>query len=111
MKIKFEIDKKSSKIKFKNQFHELDISKIKCRSTRGKYGNPLFLSDELGYLVDAIVNEDKIDSFDSRPNNMSLEVNAINNSTNKYLPNCYMTLITPNYQLITNLLIFQDKHF
>ena len=32
------------------------------------------LSDELGYLVDAIVNEDKIDSFDSRPNNMSLEV-------------------------------------
>ena len=47
--------------------------------------NPLFLSDELGYLVDAIVNEDKIDSFDSRPNNMSLEVNAINTSTNKYL--------------------------
>ena len=42
--------------------------------------NPLFLSDELGYLVDAIVNEDKIDSFDSRPNNMSLEVNAINTS-------------------------------
>ena len=47
--------------------------------------NLLFLSDELGYLVDAIVNEDKIDSFDSRPNNMSLEVNAINTSTNKYL--------------------------
>ena len=35
------------------------------------------ISDELGYLVDAIVNEDKIDSFDSRPNNMSLEVSKI----------------------------------
>ena len=34
----------------------------------------LFITDELGYLVDAIVNEDKIDSFDSKPNNLSLEV-------------------------------------
>ena len=40
----------------------------------------LSFSDELGYLVDAIVNEDKIDSFDSRPNNMSLEVNDTNTS-------------------------------
>jgi hypothetical protein len=31
-------------------------------------------SDELGYLVDAIVNEDKIGSFDKRPNDLSLEV-------------------------------------
>jgi hypothetical protein len=34
----------------------------------------LFFSDELGYLVDAIVNEDKIGSFDKRPNDLSLEV-------------------------------------
>ena len=32
-------------------------------------------SDELGYLVDAIVNEDKIGSFDKRPNDLSIEVN------------------------------------
>jgi hypothetical protein len=31
-------------------------------------------SDELGYLVDAIVNEDKIGSFDKRPNDLSIEV-------------------------------------
>ena len=30
--------------------------------------------DELGYLVDAIVNEDKISTFDKRPGDMSLEV-------------------------------------
>jgi hypothetical protein len=36
-KIKFEIDKKSSsKIELKNQFCELKISKIKCRSTGGQ---------------------------------------------------------------------------
>jgi hypothetical protein len=33
-----------------------------------------FNVDELGYLVDAIVNEDKIDTFDTRPNDMSIEV-------------------------------------
>jgi hypothetical protein len=32
------------------------------------------IPDELGYLVDAIVNEDKIGSFDKRPNDLSLEV-------------------------------------
>ena len=32
------------------------------------------VSDELGYLVDAIVNEDKISSFDKRPGDMSIEV-------------------------------------
>jgi hypothetical protein len=32
VKIKFEIDKKStSKINFKNQFRDLEISKLKCR--------------------------------------------------------------------------------
>jgi hypothetical protein len=34
----------------------------------------ILFSDELGYLVDAIVNEDKIGSFDKRPNDLSLEV-------------------------------------
>ena len=34
----------------------------------------LEISDELGYLVDAIVNEDKIGTFDKRPNDLSLEV-------------------------------------
>ena len=32
------------------------------------------VSDELGYLVDAIVNEDKISTFDKRPGDMSIEV-------------------------------------
>lgn len=32
------------------------------------------ISDELGYLVDAIVSDDMIDSFDKRPNDMSIEV-------------------------------------
>merc|ERR1719492_259823 len=48
-----------------------------------------FFSDELGYLVDAIVNEDKIDSFDSRPNNMSIE--------DKYLLSRLLLLLNPNY--------------
>ena len=45
-------------------------------SGRGFQISFLTIEDELGYLVDAIVNEDKIDSFDGRPNNnnMSLEV-------------------------------------
>ena len=35
VKVNFEIDKKSSSIiNFENQFHELEILKIKCRSTR-----------------------------------------------------------------------------
>ena len=34
----------------------------------------LFLADELGYLVDAIVNDDMIETFDKRPNDMSIEV-------------------------------------
>ena len=34
----------------------------------------LGISDELGYLVDAIVSDDMIDSFDKRPNDMSIEV-------------------------------------
>ena len=51
-KIQFEIDKKSSsKIKFKNQFRELEISNIKCRRTWGlgvrKY-RPLHLCHEHG---------------------------------------------------------------
>ena len=33
-----------------------------------------FISDELGYLVDAIVSDDMIDSFDKRPNDMTIEV-------------------------------------
>ena len=49
----------------------------------------LFFSDELGYLVDAIVNEDKIDSFDSRPNNMSIE--------DKHLLSRLLLLLNPNY--------------
>ena len=48
-----------------------------------------FFSDELGYLVDAIVNEDKIDSFDSRPNNMSIE--------DKHLLSRLLLLLNPNY--------------
>ena len=36
------------------------------------------ISDELGYLVDAIVNEDKIGSFDKRPNDLSIEVSLAN---------------------------------
>ena len=35
----------------------------------------MLISDELGYLVDAIVNEDKISTFDKRPSgDMSIEV-------------------------------------
>ena len=34
----------------------------------------LFFLDELGYLVDAIVSDEMIDSFDKRPNDMSIEV-------------------------------------
>ena len=48
-----------------------------------------FFPDELGYLVDAIVNEDKIDSFDSRPNNMSIE--------DKHLLSRLLLLLNPNY--------------
>ena len=36
--------------------------------------NFFFFSDELGYLVDAIVSDEMIDSFDKRPNDMSIEV-------------------------------------
>ena len=50
-------------------------------SGRGFQISFLTIEDELGYLVDAIVNEDKIDSFDGRPNNnnMSLEVSIFMN--------------------------------
>ena len=39
--------------------------------------------------MDAIVNEDKIDSFDSRPNNMSIE--------DKHLLSRLLLLLNPNY--------------
>ena len=34
----------------------------------------LFFADELGYLVDSIVSDDKISTFDKRPGDMTLEV-------------------------------------
>ena len=47
VKIKFEIDKKSSsKIQSKNQFCELDISKIKCRSTGGYIVTSLWIKQD-----------------------------------------------------------------
>jgi len=58
-------------------------------SGRGFQISFLTIEDELGYLVDAIVNEDKIDSFDSRPNNMSLE--------DKHLLSRLLLLLNPNY--------------
>jgi len=58
-------------------------------SGRGFQLSFLTIEDELGYLVDAIVNEDKIDSFDSRPNNMSLE--------DKHLLSRLLLLLNPNY--------------
>ena len=56
----------------------VDFVANKNSSGRGFQISFLTIEDELGYLVDAIVNEDKIDSFDGRPtnNNMSLEVSC-----------------------------------
>ena len=66
-------------------------------SGRGFQISFLTIEDELGYLVDAIVNEDKIDSFDGRPNNnnMSLEVSIFWNLDDFfiYLLNSYRTNI------------------
>ncbi len=36
----------------------------------------LFFADELGYLVDSIVSDDKISTFDKRPGDMTLEVSC-----------------------------------
>ena len=57
----------------------VDFVANKNSSGRGFQISFLTIEDELGYLVDAIVNEDKIDSFDGRPtnNNMSLEVSFV----------------------------------
>ena len=57
----------------------VDFVANKNSSGRGFQISFLTIEDELGYLVDAIVNEDKIDSFDGRPNNnnMSLEVSSV----------------------------------
>lgn len=58
-------------------------------SGRGFQISFLTIEDELGYLVDAIVNEDKIGSFDSRPNDMSIE--------DKHLLSRLLLLLNPNY--------------
>lgn len=67
----------------------IDFVANKNSSGRGFQMSFLTIEDELGYLVDAIVNEDKIDSFDSRPNNMSIE--------DKHLLSRLLLLLNPNY--------------
>ena len=69
------------------------------------------VSDELGYLVDAIVNEDKISTFDKRPGDMSIEVRRYQ------LSSCFFAamhlLWYPSYRpkrLKCIFRMFQDKH-
>jgi len=74
----------------------VDFVANKNSSGRGFQISFLTIEDELGYLVDAIVNEDKIDSFDGRPNNnnMSLE--------DKHLLSRLLLLLNPNYSATAN---------
>ena len=84
----------------------VDFVANKNSSGRGFQISFLTIEDELGYLVDAIVNEDKIDSFDGRPtnNNMSLEVS------------CRGCVIATDFfpvqfnHYLTNFKPLQDKH-
>ena len=55
----------------KSKLNDLNITTFKTSY------NYVFVSDELGYLVDAIVSDEMIDSFDKRPNDMSIEVTII----------------------------------
>jgi len=58
-------------------------------SGRGFQISFMTIEDELGYLVDAIVNDDMIETFDKRPNDMSLE--------DKHLLSRLLLLLNPNY--------------
>eukprot|EP00094_Tigriopus_californicus_P002300 TCALIF_02220-PB protein Name:"Similar to scube2 Signal peptide, CUB and EGF-like domain-containing protein 2 (Danio rerio)" AED:0.03 eAED:0.03 QI:0/0.6/0.5/1/0.6/0.83/6/66/315 len=64
-------------------------------SGRGFQISFLTIDDELGYLVDAIVNDDKIDTFDKRPGDMSLEVGGP--MRDKHLLSRLLLILNPNY--------------